>query len=558
MSRSHISHHGEGNMNLDVKLEQVLLKIAELQPGYQPESLMQACDFRGEYELGVEAYEALEQPTPADDRWVAQCLMGCSKRERALEHCLRAIQRGEKAAQIDLVRIYIFVGRADEGRQQMTSLPVEEFEGYNRALWFRNMSQVLHGQGDVAGALQHVNQAWQQLQGCPEFPFLATRILSNLADLYIINGNQNKGMYYLERAEQFCLPIQSWRLKLTRACALIEVGRLEECETLAENILEGCTHPQILLTCHILLGEIAMMRMNAGLALQCFQTAEDIAEKAIFLNWQHLMLGYLASIHHFMKNETMAQLCIRKMPSLQNSALNQHIYLLRKAHVELEQDPQRAIQDLMQVLEFRQKNTDRFEWIRTLIHLSNALLYTRSPDLDVRLDELMQLYIQHDARYFCLDEWTFFPELRAYFDQKYPNFLPGVGKKINLLTIDREDVLLGGKIIKLPLKKTFELIVYLQFKGPSSLNAIITDVFGDTETERAKNYFHQIRHMLNQGESAFTIEFDRASRRYLLRSDHPIEWDAQKYMAADRKIDGILLPSSGSEWVMQLNAVLNA
>ena len=85
----------------------------------------------------------------------------------------------------------------------------------------------------------------------------------------------------------------------------------------------------------------------------------------------------------------------------------------------------------------------------------------------------------------------------------------------------------------------------------------MADVFPDEKPSAAKSYFHQFRHQLREQLSTVEIEFDSEAKLYRLRSEIDILWDVVELRAGRVMGEtGTFLPSSGNEWVYQVDRSL--
>src|SRR5690606_8666761 len=131
-----------------------------------------------------ERYEALPEPTPADDRWVGVCYYQLLQDEKALEHLERAIARGEQAARINKAHLLPFLERGDEAVIELQKVRFDELSPYDKALYLRVQSMQEETNGNLREALRAAEEAWSRIQGAPEYKALAPSILVQLAILY--------------------------------------------------------------------------------------------------------------------------------------------------------------------------------------------------------------------------------------------------------------------------------------------------------------------------------------------------------------------------------------
>ncbi|GEM49080.1 tetratricopeptide repeat protein [Deinococcus cellulosilyticus] len=545
-------------MNLGQQVNLLRQRLEEMLPGYTIESDIQLCEFFTEYQLGVDVYMELPAPSGVDERWVALCFMACGQRERALEHFLKSIASGHEMARIDLVRLFGILGRYDEAVEELRILSPEDLQGYNQAFWYRNRSFIHSLRGDNTSALADMNTAWKIIQGVPEFRFVAPKILVGLTEAYNYEGNKEKALYYIGRAEEMALGNIKWSVLMTKAQLLFAVGKWDAVHEVCVYIKSKSGILQHEIFSCFMLGQVALVKNNLTMAEDWFLEALDISKKHLFEGFEFILHGYLSSIYKLQKQNLKAKKAINRMQKMVSTPLSENIYKMRKTYIDLDElNAANGLDILLQILEFRKNEKDLDETVRIYIHLCNFCLRHNLNLLDEYIKIMLEMMIKDDSLYVAFDEWIFFPELYEYVQRKYDKILPEYNSIIYIYSIDREDIVLREQIMKIPLSKTFELIVYLLCHGESSLASILTDVFVDMDTQKAKNYFHQIRHILASKNHVIQIVFDKTSKRYRIKSAHPIVWDLQDYLQGKHKMSGIFLPSSGSDWVIELNQRLS-
>src|SRR5690606_13851075 len=147
------------------------------------ESEIQGWAYIERFKEGVEAHEAIDKPTPQDDRWLGVCHYQLVQDNEAIAALQRAINRGEEGARINLAHLLPFLDRGDEAARQLKQVQQETLSDYDRALYYRVLSIREETSGNLRGALKAAEEAWKTIQGIPEFRILAPSILAQLAVL---------------------------------------------------------------------------------------------------------------------------------------------------------------------------------------------------------------------------------------------------------------------------------------------------------------------------------------------------------------------------------------
>ena len=153
-------------------------KIDQVFPGVVIESDIQGWAFLDEFEVGVDKFVEIEEPTPADLRWVGVCYYQLLRDSDAL-HCLeKAVALGDEGARINLAHLLPFLERGDEASKQLSQIVLDRLTDYDKALFFRVLSLQEENSGNLREALRAAEEAWRRIQGLPEYPVLAPSVLA--------------------------------------------------------------------------------------------------------------------------------------------------------------------------------------------------------------------------------------------------------------------------------------------------------------------------------------------------------------------------------------------
>ncbi|MFC5598358.1 hypothetical protein [Deinococcus cellulosilyticus] len=530
-----------------------LREMAFKKARFDPESDLQICEFLGEFEKGLAVYESLMAPGAADDRWAGLCHLAHGNRERALECLFRSVERGCHAAKIDLARVLFICDRVEECQKELQEIEPQGLSRFNQAMYFR-VTAIHRSAFDLVEAAKLSERSWRVIQSADEFVFAAPRILHTLAYIYQTAKKPEKTDLYLSRAEEICVTRFKWHIKLTRLDLLFDLNRFDEARELCAELID-CPYPLIKSSGMTVMGCIELSLWNPEKARGWFEMAWEYAGRHNMYDNHFISLSYLVMVYHAQGHASKVQLALREMQKYADNANFNQKFLLRKTWVKGSYQQEDVVL-LREVEAFWLRAGNPSEVLRTRIYRLSMSMKLGLWDEDVlkELDQIVEHMIAEGLTHEFSEEWLFVPELFEMINRRHGNLLSvPAGPHIKILSIDREALEIHGAMIKLPFKKSFELIVYLCIKKEASLDGIAVDVFGDMPRDRARNYFHQIRHVINHKIKSITITYDRSTRMYALKSEHRLSLDVAPHLEGQKRLEGIFLPSSDSDWVIELN-----
>lgn len=197
-------------------------------PGIRVSSEVQAYALLDEFEVGLDHYESLAQPTPEDTRWAGVCYFSLFRDADAIAAYRQAIDGGCQAARINLAHSLAFVDRADEIVGQLEQVNFERLSVYDRVLYLRVKSLNDERNGQLHVALQQAEHAWRLVQGSPEFTLLAPKLLNQLGILHGRIGRAQRALWYLDRNLEISVGDEKTRVHVTRVRVLNSLGMIRE------------------------------------------------------------------------------------------------------------------------------------------------------------------------------------------------------------------------------------------------------------------------------------------------------------------------------------------
>ncbi|GGJ49050.1 hypothetical protein GCM10008938_38830 [Deinococcus roseus] len=514
----------------------------------------------GEQLLAMQLFAQLDHLTAQDERWFGQCLMSLGHCERAIEHYTRAIEMGCVEARIDMVRPLLVVHSQKDAEMALDSFDPEQLQGYNRPLWYRNASTVLVMKKDSEGSLQHAREAWRTIQGLAEFPFIAPKVLFELSDTYDHMGDAKLAIYYLDRADEISSYKYNISIKLSRIALYYKNGKYSLIVPLIKELLQKDEYSAFHHMADLYMGHIYRIRNQTDEAINSYKKVIALLQDDISKEMELQARVLLSSIYALQRRKIECFHEESRAKDLAISKVGDFHLSLRILYNDFALDRRTAddvVLDLMKIEGYCKEEGDIGLWLRAGMILSEIYCSAYPEKFSDKIEEVLMNITYYKFYYHMRSEWYYLPRSFAFVGEKYPNLMEEKNEKIKLVTIDREELLIENQAIALPFRKIVEIIAYLKYKNGARISEIVTDVFGEMEPDKGRNYFHQIKHQLNDKMDAVRIEFDKKSKKYILVADLPIHWDLESIIRENSTFKGIFLPSSGSDWVIELNQKLS-
>ncbi len=519
-------------------------------PGVHLESAIQGWVYLGDFQRGLLEYQKLESPNGKDDRWLGVCYFQRFDDMQALEAFYRAIARGEEAARVNLAHLLRFLERRDEAVEELNKVDPERLNTYDRVLFLRVKSLDEEMNGNLRVALKYAEDAWRSIQGCPEFAVIAPSVLGQLGVLYGRVGRAQRALWYLERGIQITHGLEQDKVRMKRATVLITLGRYQEAKVELDSL--NLSLPTLNVEKQRLLGEVAWASQDISGALSRFTSAVEAAVTAQSESEELLCRMPLTAIHSFSGSLAEGASNLSRTQLLISDKADRIGYRFREIlllHKRGDYSTDHAISELELVAsEFEEMGLLQEQgWVH--LHIAE-LKRQQGVDFSKELDQLQALSVTLQNRAFLAREWTLLPELREVARRTHPKIAGEPPKVLEVYTLGQEKLVLGGKLVKIPLRRGVEVLAYFLEHKTVSLKKLLADIFPDEKPRSAKSYFHQFRHQLQEHVIGLEIEYDKEARLYRLKSEIDILWDVAE-LRAGRKMgeEGLFLPSSGNEWV---------
>lgn len=528
-----------------------------IKPDFVPRSTTQLCYLLSEYELGCQWYASLHKPDALEERFAGLCHLALGNRELAYEHALKALEMGCQEAQIDLVRLYNVMGKTEKLQQAMATLDVSGFDRYNQAMWHRILSSIHSLNNEMDEAINQIEKAWQIIQCAPEFPFYAPDILLMYGLLYGVTNDKERNAYYLSRAEEICKTQYRFHIKLLKIMSFLDYARLDGIWDTAMEVREHSPSIQHKIDSNISLGRILLCYGKVKEARPFFEEASNLAIKHVMKNYTFNTYGYLAMIYHKLNLHHKMKAMLKKMQKHTGHELYDGLLKCYISYMDDSLSPEESLKASDEALSTFEGTGHALELLRVYMYRCEVMRRYFPEKFESAVEKLVNFMIENDMCSSSYEDWIFIEEVFDFINLKYPGIIPVVtSNEIRITTINAERIQYNGRDLKLPLSKTLELIVFLLLNKKASLQSILSQVFPDLEPTRAKNYFHQIKHQMAEKVGLLVIAYDAKSRMYGIESTYQIALDVQEHLEQKCKIEGVFLPSSGTDWVVEMNSRL--
>lgn len=536
-------------------------RVQSKYPGVELESDVQGYVYFQEFEAGIAHYNTIVRPSAQDERWVGVCYFQQIRDMEALEAFYRAIESGEQGARINLAHLLTFVEQGEDALTELDRVDVDQLPPRDAVLYFRVRSLKEEANGNLRQALSAAELAWRKVQGLPEFALIAPAILGQLGTLYGRMGRAQRALWFLERGFQMTEGIERTKLRIRRATVLISLGRyLEanyELESIAVSEETNSFRPEILW----LLASSSWSEGRIGLAIERFEEGIKSAINNQVGYEEFLCRLSLATIHASKGDHTTAASNLARAQILisdKSDRLNFRFREILIQHWKNAYTGPHALEELRAI-------STSFESMGLLqenglvrLHIANLLHSTNDSRYVEELDSLAALSVTLQNQAFLAQEWTLLSDFQVAVAQTHPQISLNLSYQVHVHSIGTEYISYKGSKLKIPLRKSVELLVYFLVHHAVDLTTLLLDIFPDEKPRSAKSYFHQFRHQIKRQVPGLEIEFDPDTRLYRLKSDIDIIWDVAEIRAGKRSGNiGIFLPSSGNEWAHILDSSLD-
>ena len=540
-------------------LESTLLeRLERTYPGVEVTSDIQAYAYLSDYRKGVAAFEALARPSAEELRWCGVCRYYLIEDNDAQVLLQRAVGLGDVGALSHLALSYALTGDQSRAMQTLEAVDYLALPEFEQVLYLRARSTIGVELGNYREALKDADAAWGKLQGLDERDVLAASILNQLVTTYAVTGRPKKALWFVERLVKVTQGEEQFKSRLRLAMLMMTMGDFKGSRDLLHEL--GNQAPErFYAELVISLGLVSLGLDKKAEAEACFK--KGLADA----------LG-----HDYLHEEALARLGLLALASAQGNHREAAGHLARldmltlAFELVLELDMRRVVhafktggvrgdQALAALAAVSERATAAGSLMmagKSKLHQA-AVLFAEGHDPRGLLDDLSALgtALQNDV--YLNPEWHLMSDFCAAAARTHPQLTKAALPLLDVTTLGNEVLHLNGDIIKVPLPRTLETLVYFLAHPSATAEEVLRDVFGDKEIATARSNFHQARLQLKRHLPGVEIVFEQG--RYRLHSSAVLVWDVAEVKCGNQVLeDDQFLPKSGSHWVEVFNTSLDS
>jgi len=509
----------------------------------------------GEYAQGLERFRALTLPSGEDLHWVGVCLLNLNQLPEASLRLQQAIHLGVGAAAAYLAALHFQQGNVALARSTLERVDPQGLPGEAAALWYREQTRILWVLGETREILFTLaNRAWTlAAEARLDVQVSVATLLGHLHGHF---GEHVPALAYLTFAVEHGRPERQAYALVARAASLLALGRLEE----AEQALEQECDPATSLLRGELQARLLWVRGNTRGAVQGW-TALLPASQGHPRTELRLRLGLLCAAI-LDQNESQVYLQLGRAEHLVRTPYDQAL-LDHRAGLWLGRQGQH---DGLSRLQDAARSLAAGGHLYDLLRVQLALAEVQPASRSQHLQEAAQTAAALAVVPFLEPEWPLLPESTADLRSLDPSsFLrqallgPLRVPRLQLRTLGQAALEVEGEPVRFRMGRSVEILAFLLREGEVSLAHLQRRLFPDVPSQRAKNYFHQVRVDIASRVAGLNVDYDVKRKVYLVCSDAPLQWDVHEFEATLRNPEGPLpeltsvdfLPAAESEWAQE-------
>jgi tetratricopeptide (TPR) repeat protein len=525
----------------------------------------------GDYQQGVQLFEAMRRPGAQDFRWGGVCHLHLGDVLEARRLLLTAVGKGDQAARVELATCLRFEGEFAAARAQLGGLDVDTMTARDAALALREGAILEQQCGEVARAATLLDEAWSHAVGAD--PLVQSAVAQSIALVAAHQGNDVKAEAYLQFAEEHANDMRRVYVLLARAASATYLGKFGD----AEQALNAAGKHGI--SCPL---AVALLPYRWGMwsyAQAQWQRAREAFGRAVRLAHEqqqpetefYAQLG-LTAIATAVGDEVAERSSLARAKALVKTPRAQAYLDWRLGAALVRQADLRGLERLNTALGYFQTSGCSREMVWVLLHLTEAHALLASPTAAREaLREAADAHIMLGGQQHLIVELSGLARTRQLLgtlaEHEYERVLcspPGPAvpvAEVTLVTLGNPAILVNGQRARLQMKKFVEVLAFLLKKEKTTLATLQSEVFSDVPPARSKNYIHQVRHELKRLVPGLSVPYDAATHMYRVHCEGVhLTWDWQQardallsserdvMLTADLNVRNFL-QDSDSEWV---------
>lgn len=484
---------------------------------------MLQCILAGEYKAGIDLFNSVETPCAEMKRWMAICCLNDGQTWAAYDFALSAILKGAIAAKIELATIYRFMGNEEMATEALDSISVDKLQRLDKILYMRERGALCWRQGDLSTALQILERACLESLSLSQFPILIASIRQLVGAIRSDLGHFKIADQHFAYAMMHANTPRRAYILINRAASMIYRGNFSGALELWKAAkFHSSAVPVILPLLLYYRGILARTQGKFKEADNWFSEATKessaVAETET-ANYSILM----RAVNSYNLSTSESDKLLFSIDNMTEAHLKPHI-LWAKGVLFFERDRSMSIKFLLESRDIFKCSRRMREaaWLNLWLaeayfsfdqeqqgddELAKALnAWTNTNDIGI-FSEIRALELTRKAivRHGCnkIRDITFFEH-----ETKRPCIL----LKLN----GRAAIELNAQSVGLRLSGSLEIIIYLHYYGPSTIDTIHMALAPDKDSSLFKSYFHQCRTEVKRKVSGMEVVYDSKSKKYTI------------------------------------------
>lgn len=528
----------------------------------------------GDHEAGFALHATLSDPTPADDRWAGVCFLGLGRTLDAKRLLARAVARGEVAARVELAAVHRREGNVALARDALATLDLNALDAFDRVLALRELAGEAQFDGNLVLARERLERAWVEGQGVWAGERFLAPVAQVLGSVLTDLGHAERAAQLLTYAAQHANPARLAFVQAARGLALTFTGRHAEADA---ALTEASTYAKDLPLAQPVLayyrGVLERARGQLDAAATTLAEADSLARAAGEEETEtYVRLAWCAvATNRGQFDEARGHLA--RAAALAAGLLPQALVALRRAALMTTSGTGDAAETLEAVADTLGEARVLREQGWAFVYAAEAHLAAGRRErgialLERAIDVIHALGSPHgltvELRFLprvtalvaSLDQDTYAGALRTALDSARQ-----IRQPVQLQTLGGARILVGGRVARLDLTRTVEILAWLLAHPGARLGDVQLALFPDAPHRRSKSYFHQVRDELERVAPGLRVPFDRDTRTYrVVLNEVKFSWDAadirrmldgsveNAVMVALDGYQGAFLPDAESDW----------
>ena len=529
---------------------------------------------RGAYAEGLTLYLRLEEASADDERWAGLCLLNVGRPLEARAMLLRSVGHGCAPAAIELATVYRQLGEPELGRQTLQTLNLSGLSAFDRSLAERETGVSLFAFGDLRGAYEALERAWNLATQSGAEASLLPGIGLTLGYVCMAQGANQRALHFVTQAMEHADGLRLLQLQTVAGACSTYAGRFDEAEATfaAAGSVSGPGAPTLLYHRAVL----ARYRGHTWDALALFQHSVQQAQRLEEADTECYAALGMCAVYCELGEVRQAARALASASAIHVPARIGALMDLRRGQLLVRRGDRAAAELLASTVKrFGDLQLQRERgW--AALHLAEAhLTFLQAREAAEALEDahlaraalrgspVIALELRAVPRVLTFMQEESHPQELLLDWQAFQEHRPLV---LRIQTFGSVRLTVDGQPVRpnASLDKCTELLVYLLLHPNRSLEQILAAIFPEKYAVNARIYFHLMRSELARIVDGLTLPYDRETRTYRVEAGGmTVRLDLQELKhslygarleelrAALEQYTGAFLPESDTDWVVE-------